>query len=147
MLIGVFGSSVLKEAGFTQSTPNDPVQLSRLAGQVAQALLTVRLPASRVPGASLDLKALAADLTKKRARLDSGLGAVAREAREAQAAMSQRNAALTEFDQSQGGVAAVLSGMLQLAGKPDLADRVRPTLTRRPARSEDPAPEPAPPPQ
>lgn len=144
VLVGVFGASVLQGVGLEQSTPRDPVQLSRLGGQVAQALPAVKLPPARVPGAALDVKAIAAELVKKRARLDAALGAVARETREAQAALSLRNAALVEFDQTQGGVAAVLAGLLQLAGKPDLAERVRPTVTRRAGRPEEPAPEPDP---
>lgn len=145
VLVGVFGAAVLKEAGFTQGTPQDPVQLSRLGGQVAQALLTVKLPPPRVPGATLDVKAISAELSKRRARLDTAMAAVARETREAQAALSQRNTALSEFDESQAGVAAVLAGLLQLAGKRDLAERVRPTPARRPPRPEDPTPDPAPP--
>jgi hypothetical protein len=103
----------------------------------------VTLPAPRVKGAQVDIKATVAELDKRRARLDSALAAVARETREAQAAMSLRNDAQDQFDDVYTQVSTVLSGLLRLAGKPDLADRVRPTTARRADKPEAPGPTPA----
>lgn len=144
VVAGVYGSGVLKEAGFSQGTPQDPVLLSRFAGQVANALPEASLPPPRVTGAVLDRKAIAAELLKKRARLDDALAAVARESREAQAALSQRNQTQAEFDDTQAGITAVLAGLLQLAGKRDLAERVRPPVVRRGSRPQEPEPSPPP---
>jgi hypothetical protein len=143
VLTGLYGAQVLLPAGFSQQTPRDSVLLSRFAGQVQSALGAVTLPAPRVKGAQVDIKATVAELDKRRARLDSALAAVARETREAQAAMSLRNDAQDQFDDVYTQVSTVLSGLLRLAGKPDLADRVRPTIARRADKPEAPGPTPA----
>ena len=143
VITGLYGAQVLLPAGFSQQTPRDSVLLSRFASQVQSALGAVTLPAPRVKGAQVDIKATVAELDKRRARLDSALAAVARETREAQAAMSLRNDAQDQFDDVYTQVSTVLSGLLRLAGKPDLADRVRPTTARRADKPEAPAPTPA----
>lgn len=143
VLTGLYGAQVLLPAGFSQQTPRDSVLLSRFASQVQSALGAVTLPAPRVKGAQVDIKATVAELDKRRARLDSAVAAVARETREAQAAMSLRNDAQDQFDDVYAQVSTVLSGLLRLAGKPDLADRVRPTIARRADKPEAPAPTPA----
>lgn len=143
VLTGLYGAQVLLPAGFSQQTPRDSVLLSRFASQVQSALGAVTLPAPRVKGAQVDIKATVAELDKRRTRLDSAVAAVARETREAQAAMSLRNDAQDQFDDVYTQVSTVLSGLLRLAGKPDLADRVRPTTARRGDKPEAPAPTPA----
>ena len=143
VITGLYGAQVLLPAGFSQQTPRDSVLLSRFASQVQSALGAVTLPAPRVKGAQVDIKATVAELDKRRARLDSAVAAVARETREAQAAMSLRNDAQDQFDDVYAQVSTVLSGLLRLAGKPDLADRVRPTIARRGDKPEAPGPTPA----
>lgn len=143
VLTGLYGAQVLLPAGFSQQTPRDSVLLSRFASQVQSALGAVTLPAPRVKGAQVDIKATVAELDKRRARLDAAVAAVARETREAQAAMSLRNDAQDQFDDVYAQVSTVFSGLLRLAGKPDLADRVRPTIARRADKPEAPGPTPA----
>lgn len=143
VLSGLYGSDVLTAAGFSQSTPQEPILLSRFGGQVARALPKVTLPRARVAGAKLDTQAAAKDLSERCGRLDQALAAVARETREAQAAQSVRNEAQASFDEALSGTASLLVGLLRLAGKPDLAERVR-LSERRGASEEEPEPTPGP---
>lgn len=143
VLTGVYGTTVLEPAGLTQVTPRESVQLSRYVAQILTALPKVTLPPPRVKGAQVDIKATVADLEKRRTRLDDAVAVVARETREAQAAMSVRDEAQSHLDDVYTQVSTVLSGLLRLAGKPDLADRVRPTIARRADKPEAPAPTPA----
>lgn len=148
VLSGLYGSEVLPALGFSQSTPQEPILLSRFAGQVARALPKVTLPRPRVAGAALDVKATAKDLTERCARLDQALAVVARETREAQATQSARNEAQAGFDEALTSTASLLAGLLRLAGKPDLAEKVRlPSRRGEAGGEEEPGPAPAPTPE
>jgi hypothetical protein len=62
---------------------------------------------------------------------------VRREEREAQLTREARNAALVRWNGSYQGLADVVTGLFELAGKPALAERVRPTARRRAGLTED----------
>jgi hypothetical protein len=141
LVTGVYGAAAAREAGFNANTPRDPVQLSRFANQVGKALASVKLPKPRLRGASLQTRELSDELDEKRKELDGHLAVVARETKEAQAALSARQTAQDLFDERYTGVASLLSGLLRLAGKPDLADRVR--MTWRRSSTEPPVVDPA----
>lgn len=144
VLTGIYGAAVLKDAGFSQVTPRDPVLLVRFAGQVQRGLSEISLPAPRIKGAQLDVKATVADLGQRCVRLNSAVAAVTRETREAQAALSLRNEAQEHFDRGYTEVSTVLAGLLRLAGQADLADRLRPSSIRRAEEPEQPIPTPGP---
>ena len=146
VLIGAYGGPVASKV-FAGSTPEDPVVLTRYAGEVADRLQKVKLPASRIKGAKLDVAETAASLRDKRAELEQHLKAVQREVREAQKTLDAKNAAMTAYDETFGGVATTLSGLLRLSGKAELAAKVRPSI-RRPGQTAEQAgdvPEPQPP--
>ncbi|MBK8256402.1 MAG: hypothetical protein IPK82_27505 [Polyangiaceae bacterium] len=134
MLTGAYGS--VTQQVFAGPTPQDPVMLSRFSGEVIDALGKVKLPAPRIKGAKLDLGEIASNLNEKRAKLDQHLKAVQREVREAQATLEGKNEAMAAYDEVFAGVASVLSGLLRLAGRRELAAKVRPS-TRRPGVTED----------
>ena len=83
---------------------------------------------------------MSSSLNDLKVRIDSlraALGDVRREEREAQLTREARNAALVAWNGSYQGVATVVTGLFELAGKPALAERVRPTTRRRAGLTED----------
>jgi len=133
VLTGVYGAATAGTV-FAGPTPEDPVVLSRFAGEVATQLARVKLPAPRIKGAKLDTAETASTLQEKRATLDTMLKDVARELREAQATLDAKTQAITAYDELFGGAATTLTGLLRLAGKADLAAKVKPS-TRRPGQT------------
>jgi hypothetical protein len=129
MIIGVYGQGAANKI-FIGATPEDPVVLSRFAGEVSNNLQQSKLPPPRVKGAKLDTDDAVASLKDKRMQLDAHIEAVQRELREAQKTLAAKNAAIAAFDQSFAGVATALSGLLLLAGEAELAAKVRPSTRR-----------------
>jgi hypothetical protein len=142
VLTGVYGTASAS-AVFAGPTPEDPVVLSRFAGELGTQLARIKLPAPRVKGAKLDIAETATALQEQSATLDTHLNDVARELREAQATLEAKNQAMAAYDELFLGVATTLSGLLRLAGKADLAARVRPS-TRRPGQTASEAEDKAP---
>jgi hypothetical protein len=68
-----------------------------------------------------------------------------REEREAEQALTKRDAAVAAFEPVYTGVAEIAAGLLELAGQGELAGRVKPTVRRR-AGLDLPAVEPEAPP-
>jgi hypothetical protein len=128
---------------FTGPTPEDPVVLSRFAGEVATQLVRIKLPAPRIKGAKLDTAEIASALQELRATLDAQVKDVAREVREAQATLDAKNQARAAYDELFGGAATTLTGLLRLAGKPDLAAKVKPS-SRKPGQTASDAEDKAP---
>lgn len=133
VIVGVYGSATAG-AVFPGPTPQDPVVLARFAGEVATQIERVKLPAPRIKGAKLDLAETAADLRDLRANLDAKLKDVAREIREAQTTLDGKTHALAAYDELFGGGATTMTGLLRMAGKADLAAKVKPS-TRRPGQT------------
>ncbi|MEP7126662.1 MAG: hypothetical protein ABJE95_37365 [Byssovorax sp.] len=141
VIVGMYGSATAN-AVFPGPAPQDPVVLSRFAGEVAAQIERVKLPASRIKGAKLDPAETASDLRDLRAALDGKIKDVAREVREAQATLDAKNRALGSYDELFGGGATALTGLLRMAGKADLAAKVKPS-TRRPGQTASDAGDPA----
>lgn len=74
--------------------------------------------------------------------LDKSLNDVKREERTSQAALELRDQKIAEWHNIYVAIASVVSGLYQLAGRSDLADRIRPTI--RKSLSGGDVPEPAP---
>lgn len=133
VITGVYGAPAASMV-FAAPAPEDPVVLSRFAGEVAAQLGRVTLPAPRLKGAKLDIAETVSALQEHSATLDGHLKGVARELREAQATLDVKNRAMAAYDERFAGVATTLTGLLRLAGKPELAAKVRPS-TRRPGQT------------
>ena len=133
VLTGAYGGATTSTV-FSGPTPEDPVVLSRFADEVATAPGRVKLPTPRIKGAKLDPSETAGELRALRAGLDAALKGVAREVREAQATLDAKNQAIAAYDETFGGGSTTLTGLLRMAGKPELAARVRPS-SRRPGQT------------
>ena len=133
IISGLFGAATERKL-FAGRTPQDPVVLSRFAGEVASLFEKVKLPTPRLPGVKLDTAGLAQELRGLRAALDQRIEAVAREVREAQVTLEAKNRAIAAYDRVFGSVATVLSGLLELGGHAELAAKVRPS-SRRPGQT------------
>jgi hypothetical protein len=133
MLVGAHGGAAAGNV-FAGSTPDEPIALARYAGEVASRLQKAKLPPPRIKGAKLDVAEIAGSLQEKRAELEQQVKAVQREVREAQQTLDAKTAAVADYDETFAAVASALSGLLRLAGKPDLAAKVRPS-TRRPGQT------------
>ena len=94
------------------------------------ALTSHAAPASLLAGATLDLATVAASIESQRAALKEALETVAREERELQKTMSDRDNANARWTRTYSGVAT-------LAGLDDLASKVRPTERRRAGIAEE----------
>ncbi|MSP60525.1 MAG: hypothetical protein EXR72_09330 [Myxococcales bacterium] len=125
--------------GLTGTTPQDPVALSRFAGSTVKALGEKKLPPSRVEGATFHAAKWAARIGGEQAQVEAALADVAREAREAEGTLTQKNSAISAYDDRFTRGASFLSGLFGLAGERELAARVRPS-TRRPGQTADDEP-------
>lgn len=133
VITGVYGAATATTV-FSGPTPEDPVVLSRFAGEVATQLGKIKLPAPRIKGATLDIADTVSALRAHRVTLDTQLKGVAREVREAQATLDAKTQAMAAYDEVFAGAATALTGLLRLAGKTELAAKVRPSL-RRPGQT------------
>lgn len=138
-LTGLYGAAALKRLGFSDATPRDPVQMERFAGEVARALGSKDLPKPRRKGVRWDPGETVARIEELREALRGHLKDVAREAREAEATLVAKTAAISAYDERFSRAATALGGVFRLAGHVELANRVRPS-SRRPGQTEVDAP-------
>jgi hypothetical protein len=141
ILIGMYGADIAAKI-IPGETPQDPVVLSRFAKTVEKNLGDIKLPAARIKGAKLDKAETLSTIASKRESLDTALRAVAREVREAQVTQDAKAKAITQYDLRFDGIASLASGSLKVAGKPELAVRIKPSA-RRPGQTAAQAEEPA----
>jgi hypothetical protein len=139
MLEGIFGSSIVQVYGLAGDTPVEADELLHMASAAEQLLRNRELVEKPLrAGISVDMKAIANELKTHIDALNKALGDVRREEREAQVTRDARNGSLTAWSTSYQGIADVVTGFFELAGRVALAERVRPTARRR-AGLEDPA--------
>jgi hypothetical protein len=149
--LGLFGPKPLQKLGFTATVSRDPIVLHRYAGEISSSLRSTTMPTPRVKGAQWNASQVADEIDSYRDKLVSQLESVARENREAQLTLDAKNRAIDAYDSVFSGVASGLCGMLELAGKHELALKVRPS-PRKPGQTVDdsepvatsPAPNPPP---
>lgn len=139
VIVGIYGSATAN-AVFPGPAPQDPVVLSRFAGEVATEVERVKLPAPRIK-AKLDPAETAAELRALRAALDAAIKNVAREVNEAQATLDEKNRAMASYDELFASGATTMTGLLRMSGKADLAAKVKPS-TRRPGQTASDAGDP-----
>jgi hypothetical protein len=138
-LVGLYGAAATRRLGFSDVTPRDPVALERFASEVTKALKSQALPQPRRKGVEWDAAETVEKLDGLRAALSQHIQDVAREAREGEATLAGKNAAMSAYDERFSRAATFLTGLFRLAGHLDLADRVRPS-PRRPGQTEADAP-------
>lgn len=135
-LDGVFGSEAMATWGVSGKTPRDPSQLAAFAIDLAARLSASDLPTPRFT-ANVDRLSIAADLRARVTPLTDALADVAREFREAERTLIDRDAAMTSFDRVFGRTTAALSALYRLGGQDEPAARIRPS-GRRPGRLAGP---------
>ncbi|MBK9265339.1 MAG: hypothetical protein IPM54_36835 [Polyangiaceae bacterium] len=125
------GTAGLPRLLLTDVIPNDPSTLSVLARSVLTHLRdeSIKLPAPRRRGLSLDREAFAEELAAELPALDKALAAVAREAREAEATLRAKRLAMETNDRAFGRGAAFLSATFTLAGLDDIANKTKPSTS------------------
>jgi hypothetical protein len=138
-LTGLYGPAILAEYGLNAETPTAPDLLLQRAASV-EKLLRKRpiIETPRQPGVTLDLTALANAVKADAGRLQEKLGDVEREEREAQLTLTVKQEATAKWSTAYQGVADTITGLYEIAGRADLADRVRPTARRRAGLPEPP---------
>lgn len=123
------GSAGLHRLHLTENVPNDPSALAILARSVLTNLRdeSIKLPADRRRGLSLDRGAFAEELAADLPALDRALAAVAREAREAEVTLRAKRQAMEASDRAFSRGASLLSATFALAGLDDVAHKVKPS--------------------
>lgn len=141
-IVGLYGAKEVEKFGFTGSTPSDPVVLVRYTQNVIQAFQNISpWPKPRRAGVTWDVNATVSKLLSLSSALENHIKSVAREAREAEASLQAKHNAMAEYDERFGQVATFLVGLFRLAGKQDLADRIRPSSRRRGQIAQNDVPE------
>ncbi|APR78830.1 Hypothetical protein A7982_04177 [Minicystis rosea] len=144
----VYGTGILGAYGLAGETPDDPEALLQRVASTAQLLKS--RPITETPrqiGITIDAPALGDALFATASELRAALADVRREEREAQITLGRRDEAVAVWNKRYQGVADVITGIYELVGRTDLADRVRPTARRRAGLTEeaDTTPAPTPP--
>ena len=140
ILVGLFGRDAIVELGFSERTPQDPVLLTDFALGIAASLRTRTMPTPRLAGVVFPAAATATELDVLCTDLQGHLTAVKREERQAQDAIGVRNQAQEAYDASFSELAELGMILLRLAGRGDLASRLRPTEPRSPSRTDETPP-------
>jgi hypothetical protein len=125
-----YGAVGLPRLQLSDTIPHDPSALAMLARTVLVHLRdeSIKLPAARRRGLSLDREAFAEELASDLPLLDKALAVVAREAREAEVTLRAKRLALESNDRAFTRGAAFLSATFTLAGLDELAEKIRPSI-------------------
>ncbi|APR83467.1 Hypothetical protein A7982_08816 [Minicystis rosea] len=141
----VYGAGILGAYGLVGETPEDPESILQRAASTAQLLKSRPITETpRQPGITIDAPALGDALLARAVELRGALGDIRREEREAQMTLARRDEAVAIWNKRYQGVADIITGIYELVGRADLADRVRPTARRRAGLTEDADTTPAP---
>ena len=141
-LSGAYDASVVHAYALDSAIPTADNLLLQQARVVHAALAKGAPKAAAKKGRKLDFAVLAEELEVQIGLLDVALRDVKREEREAEQALTKRDAAVAAFEPVYTGIADVAGGLLELVGQGELASRVKPTVRRR-AGLEVPAADPA----
>jgi len=136
LVTGLHGPAALAAVRLADAPDREPLRLQRAASDTARALPGADLGPSRITGVQLDATLWAVRLDAERAAVTTALDRVATEGREAEQTLSAKNDAIDAFDEAFRQAATLLTLLLEFAGKPDLAEKVKPS-GRKPGRRAD----------
>ena len=127
-----YGDAAARAHGVGSAAPPDPRGLVRYAKDFHAGLIDPkRSPATPTRGGVVvDRAVIARELAPRIARLDAALESVDREAAELKLTQTAKDNAVAANDTAFSGVANAMEGLLILAGRRDLAARVRPSARR-----------------
>ena len=144
-----FGPLAAREYGLEGEPPTNPDALAKQAANTIK-LLRAAPKAHTSPLGNFTTAAAADYLEEAQVALATALNAVTTETKELQDSLGLRDAAVAHWTNIYQSAATLLEGFLRLGGRPELAERVRPTARRskglelNPATPTDPTPAPAP---
>jgi hypothetical protein len=137
-----YGEVGLKRLGLDGQVPTDPSVVATTAKRVVAALLDPRieLPPPRRRSITVDRAVLASEIREALPALERSLADVAREAREAETTLARKRTAMERSDRATVRGGAWLAATCALAGRDDLAAKLRPTNARRSSAGEGETP-------
>lgn len=137
-LTATFSAALATAYGFPSTIPEDTDELLQVATHVEGLLRSRPLTEkARQKGITMDLIAVADGIKETSTALRAALKDVERERREAQLTLAEKNDALVRWSVVYPNIADATAALYGLAGRPDLAERVRPTARRRAGLLED----------
>ena len=140
LVLAFIGAEARKPLGLDAEIPETATELADYGRRTADALIRAALEIPVSDGVTVKSDALGRTVAAREATLNNALKNVETEARELRAAIGARDLAIEPWARAYRGVALTLSGLFTLAGRDDLAARVRPTERR--ARGEEESDEP-----
>jgi hypothetical protein len=132
------GEGAASAYGLSSAPPRRPDALLAFAENVINLLQETPESGTDVFGNAVETAAIASSLEQSHARLEAALDQIDQETRKAQQARAARDEVVDQWAEVYRGTATVLSGLFLLAGRRDLADRVRPTIRGTAGKSEPP---------
>lgn len=129
VIVDRLGDGGLRTYGLTGATPRIPSEIASHANNVAQLFTNAPVNFS-TDGLSFDSTQLVPSLKAQAATLNETLAMLEREERELQDAIGRRDRVILSWTDSYQGVANTLTGLFRLAGRADLAEKVRPTARK-----------------
>jgi hypothetical protein len=124
------GAKGLSTYGLSGETPRMPRTLVVHMDNVLSLMSKQPASVTTALGGTFDTATLVTALSPKRAALEAVLKDLDREERELEGALVKRDKTVERWTEVYQGVATALSGLFRLAGRKDLAERVRPTSRR-----------------
>ncbi len=134
---GVFNDGEMVEIGLSRRNARDSEVLLEQAASLVVNLERpdLELSAEQLGGVDVDASVLAQDIKPCADKLQQSLTELRREQRQTEATLFAKNEAMDEFNHGFLWIARSVESLLQLAGLPEQAGRVRPS-SRRPGVTE-----------
>jgi len=127
-----YGAEVAVAYGLVGASSDDAQVLLNTTKNAANLLRSRPLTeASHIKSLKLDPLAVADDLDAHHAALSESLDDIEREKREAQITLSAKDAQIARWPVVYSGTADAAAALFVLGGRPELAEKVRPTARRR----------------
>jgi hypothetical protein len=143
-----YGDEVLAQLRLSDAASYSPAVLAEQVQAAREALLdtNIKLPKSRRKGAKFDREAFAEEMSESLLALQKALEAAHREAKEADASLAMKTAAIEAYDAAFTRIVPTISALYGLAEQDVLASKLRVNPSRRgvldgPSDPEAPTPE------